>query len=92
MGFQYNGKLRAPEVLLREGGGTSLIRDRESLSDLFGNTKMPSDLAKGLPTSYPYIGRGKSSFPTLSPSILAAAGASSILIAACAYLWVNKNK
>jgi hypothetical protein len=30
MGFQYNGKLRSPEVLLRVDGGTKLIRQRET--------------------------------------------------------------
>jgi diaminopimelate decarboxylase len=60
MGFQYNGKLRAPELLLRGGGkgsggggaGSSaappfrvdLIRERESISCLYDNTMLPKDL------------------------------------------------
>lgn len=45
MGFQYNGKLRAPEVLLRNGGGRDdLIRERENIEMLYSNTVMPKDL------------------------------------------------
>ncbi|TMW68225.1 hypothetical protein Poli38472_007897 [Pythium oligandrum] len=44
MGFQYNGKLRAPEVLLRAGGKHSLIRHRETYDALYGNCVLPSDL------------------------------------------------
>ncbi|DAZ97854.1 TPA: hypothetical protein N0F65_003281 [Lagenidium giganteum] len=44
MGFQYNGKLRAPEVLLRPSGGDTLIRHRETLDALYGNCVMPADL------------------------------------------------
>lgn len=44
MGFQYNGKLRAPEVLLRTNGGHDLIRKRETIEDLYANTKIPDDL------------------------------------------------
>ncbi|HPC49829.1 MAG TPA: diaminopimelate decarboxylase [Kiritimatiellia bacterium] len=35
MGFQYNGKLRSAEVLLREDGGTLLIRRAETPEDYF---------------------------------------------------------
>jgi len=35
MGFQYNSKLRAPEVLLRRGQAPRLIRRRETYRDLF---------------------------------------------------------
>ncbi|CAK9040652.1 Protein TabA, partial [Durusdinium trenchii] len=47
MGFQYNGKLRAPEVLLRGADRASedLIRDRETIEGLFSNTHIPKDLA-----------------------------------------------
>jgi len=38
MGFQYNGKLRAPELLLRMDGSIELIRERETFDSLFGNT------------------------------------------------------
>lgn len=56
MGFQYNGKLRAPELLLRDpavvGSASSsssaprvdVIRDRETIHCLFDNTHMPADL------------------------------------------------
>jgi diaminopimelate decarboxylase len=49
MGFQYNGKLRAPEVLLRGGDGRPvdiLVRERETVESLFANTKLPGDLQK----------------------------------------------
>jgi diaminopimelate decarboxylase len=35
MGFNYNGKLRPKELLLREDGSVELIRREESLNDLF---------------------------------------------------------
>ena len=44
MGFQYNGKLRAPELLLREDGSISLIRERETIESLYSNCVMPDDL------------------------------------------------
>merc|ERR1712086_379291 len=44
MGFQYNGKLRAPEILLRLDGSTELIRKRETYDDYFGTCVMPKDL------------------------------------------------
>merc|ERR1711920_895910 len=44
MGFQYNGKLRAPEVLLRSNGGETLIRDRETIEQLYEHTHIPEDL------------------------------------------------
>jgi diaminopimelate decarboxylase len=37
MGFQYNGKLRAPEILLGNDEKTYLIRKRETIEDLFSN-------------------------------------------------------
>ena len=60
MGFQYNGKLRAPELLLRVNGEgdnrvVDLIRERETYSCLFDNTIMPTDLGKALPKTYPYF-------------------------------------
>jgi len=33
MGFQYNGKLRAPELLIKENGSIQLIRRRETFED-----------------------------------------------------------
>lgn len=53
MGFQYNGKLRAPELLLRcdEEGKTGMkadiIREREVIEDLYKNTVVPGDLLCG---------------------------------------------
>lgn len=47
MGFQYNGKLRAPEVLLKGGSGRPedvLIRKRETIPELYENTIMPDHL------------------------------------------------
>jgi diaminopimelate decarboxylase len=35
MGFNYNGKTRSSELLLRENGDVELIRRRETLDDLF---------------------------------------------------------
>ena len=61
MGFQYNGKLRAPELLLREqaqadgvGRVIDVVRRRETYDSLFGNTILPSDLAVRVPSAYRY--------------------------------------
>ena len=35
MGYNYNGRLRSAEVLLREDGGCRLIRRAETPSDYF---------------------------------------------------------
>jgi diaminopimelate decarboxylase len=35
MGFQYNGKLRSAELLLRENGDVEQIRRAETLDDYF---------------------------------------------------------
>jgi hypothetical protein len=60
MGFQYNGKLRAPELLVRAGGKrVDLIRGRETIAGLFANTSLPTDLRPdplALPEPYPYDG------------------------------------
>ena len=37
MGFQYNGKLRAPEVLIDSKNNNKLIRKREKIEDLYSN-------------------------------------------------------
>jgi len=47
MGFQYNGKLRAPELLLRRNGEVQLIRHRETYDTLYSNTRLPEDLTVG---------------------------------------------
>ncbi len=60
MGFQYNGKLRAPELLLRLDGRVDMVREREEISCLFDNTMLPEDLKpspSSLPAAYPYSGR-----------------------------------
>ncbi len=47
MGFNYNGKLRSAEVLLKEGGTTSLIRRAETVDDYFATlrfTNAPIDV------------------------------------------------
>jgi len=62
MGFQYNGKLRAPELLLRCSGDIHLIREREAFSSLFENTRIPQDLAQRMESlaDYPYqVGSGE---------------------------------
>jgi len=35
MGFQYNGKLRSAELLLKENGDVQLIRRAETYDDYF---------------------------------------------------------
>ena len=58
MGFQYNGKLRAPELLLRErptGAGAAVVDvicERKAVECLYDNAVMPRNLAEGLPPSY----------------------------------------
>ena len=44
MGFQYNGKLRAPELLRRTDGRVDLIRKRESIRSLYANCVTPTDM------------------------------------------------
>lgn len=41
MGFNYNGKLRAKELLLREDGSVKLIRREETVADLFATLDYP---------------------------------------------------
>lgn len=41
MGFNYNGKLRAPELLLRADGSAVCIRRRETLDDYFATLRFP---------------------------------------------------
>ena len=42
MGFNYNGKLRSAEVLLRKDGSTKLIRRAETYEDHFATLDMDS--------------------------------------------------
>lgn len=49
MGFQYNGKLRAPEILLRSSSTVekpvyTLIRSRETIAGLYENTSLLPDV------------------------------------------------
>ena len=53
MGFQYNGKLRAPELLRRADGSVDLIRQRETIESLYANCVMPADLAAAAPPAVP---------------------------------------
>jgi diaminopimelate decarboxylase len=64
MGFQYNGKTRAPEVMLIPGSDAGhtrveLIRQRESIHSLFDGTILPNGACASAPTrfAYPYSGR-----------------------------------
>jgi len=41
MGFQYNGKLRSAELLMREDGSFKLIRRAETLADYFATLDFP---------------------------------------------------
>ena len=41
MGFNYNGKLRSAELLLKEDGGVKLIRRAETVDDYFATLKFP---------------------------------------------------
>ncbi len=43
MGFNYNGKLRPKELLLRSDGSISLIRREERLEDYFATLTFPAD-------------------------------------------------
>ena len=82
MGFQYNGKLRAPELLIRGGGATAaaadsaprvdLIRERETIPGLYANCLMPADLRRNLPASYRYAAGGSAAGS--SGSVARAAG------------------
>ena len=44
MGFQYNGKLRAPELLRRSDGRVDIIRRRETIESLYANCVTPTDM------------------------------------------------
>ncbi|MBR1999902.1 MAG: diaminopimelate decarboxylase, partial [Lentisphaeria bacterium] len=45
MSYQYNGRLRAAEVLVNNGESV-LIRDRETFEDMVRHTHVPEYLAK----------------------------------------------
>jgi diaminopimelate decarboxylase len=42
MGFNYNGKLRPQELLLREDGNIDMIRRAETLEDYFATLSFPA--------------------------------------------------
>ncbi len=42
MGFNYNGKLRSAELLIREGGSVEMIRRAETLDDYFATLNFPN--------------------------------------------------
>jgi diaminopimelate decarboxylase len=44
MGFNYNGRLRPKELLLRTDGTVELIRREETLEDLFATLKFNPDI------------------------------------------------
>lgn len=44
MGFNYNGKLRPKELLLREDGSVELIRREETMADLFSTLDFEKDI------------------------------------------------
>jgi diaminopimelate decarboxylase len=46
MGFNYNGKLRPKELLLRRDGSTELIRRAETLEDHFATLDFEADVLK----------------------------------------------
>lgn len=47
MGFNYNGKLRPKELLLREDGSVELIRREETPEDYFATLKFQPDVWRG---------------------------------------------
>jgi diaminopimelate decarboxylase len=50
MGFNYNGKLRPKELLLRADGDVEMIRREETLEDHFATLKFKPDFLKSPPT------------------------------------------
>lgn len=48
MGFNYNGKLRSAELLLREDGSIELIRRAETLNDYFATLHFPGSMMETL--------------------------------------------
>lgn len=68
MGFQYNGKLRAPELLKRVDGSVTLIRERETIEGLYENCVMPPDFAAASKPDYKFK-NGKKQATRLSSAI-----------------------
>jgi diaminopimelate decarboxylase len=46
MGFNYNGKLRPKELLMRRDGAVELIRREETVEDHFATLTFKPDLLK----------------------------------------------
>jgi diaminopimelate decarboxylase len=46
MGFQYNGRLRPMELLLRTDGSVELIRREETVEDYFATYNFAADVFK----------------------------------------------
>lgn len=46
MGYNYNGKLRSAELLLRENGSVQLIRRAETVDDYFSTMRFPGALVE----------------------------------------------
>ncbi|KUG04094.1 diaminopimelate decarboxylase [hydrocarbon metagenome] len=55
MGYNYNGKLRSAEVLLKEDGSSELIRRAETPVDYFATFDFDGDLQRQFITKYPEI-------------------------------------
>ncbi|OQB59665.1 MAG: Diaminopimelate decarboxylase [Bacteroidetes bacterium ADurb.Bin141] len=47
MGYNYNGKLRSAEILLKEDGSAELIRRAETPADYFATLDFPGSMFKG---------------------------------------------
>ena len=61
---RYNGKLHAPELLLRAAAPghsgpprVDVVRDREDVHCLFDNCHLPADLVSPTARAFPYRGR-----------------------------------
>ncbi len=55
MGYNYNGKLRSAEVLLKEDGSTELIRRAETPADYFATFDFEDNFKTSLYSKYPHI-------------------------------------
>lgn len=55
MGYNYNGKLRSAEVLLKEDGSTELIRRAETPVDYFATFDFDNTYRTKLHSKYPHI-------------------------------------
>lgn len=74
MGFQYNGKLRAPELLIRSGSAgeaprVEQIRSREKVEVLFADTSIPSDMGEQPDFGRPVAAAGSSALEGLKMTL-----------------------